>query len=75
MPPTPGGKTLNELVASLRTNLAREKEKGLDAPAVSDERRKELKAKARAEIQQRLDEKRKRRRLLRGNESDVHRTL
>jgi hypothetical protein len=55
--------------------LAREKATGPDAPAVSEERMKELKTRARAQIQQRLDEKRKRRRLLRGNESDVHRTL
>lgn len=49
--------------------LVREKQKGEDGPIVSEERLRELKAKARAEIQERINDKRKRRRLLRGTDS------
>lgn len=48
---------------------------GPNAPAMNDEKLKQLKAKARAEIADRLSDRRKKRKLLRGNSSDVHESL
>lgn len=77
-PPVPGMARTTPEAAAAAEQAAREhraKSEGADAPAVTEEKLRQLKAKARAEIDARLQDRRKKRKLLRGNASDAHPSL